>query len=775
MFIFGLMKTKQKQYLYLLFILIVTVVVYSSAGGLGFVNWDDDDNVRLNSQIQDVNEKNIKQIFEQERYKSLALYSFMLDYAFWQLNPKPYHVHNLLLHVINIILVFLVVLKLTRGRLLIAFVTSALFALHPASVEAVAWVTGRKDLLFMLFSLLSILAYSKYIKRNYNLWLFLLLCFMVFLASIAKIQAFVLPVVLIAMDVFYKRKLTGILILEKVLLFLVVAKTQVGSFDFFAITSAIILIAFYLYEKMDYKKFALRKKYGLLVYFASVCLSLRLLDVSVFEILALGLIGSAILFVLIKRGTIKHFFIDRWIEKTNRFWIITVGVFLVSLALFLFAITDNWWQFSLHFWSDNDVTVFSFADRLLLAGYAFVYYIKRLFLLQAFNPMPDYPDPGLSWSLDNIYFVNFLTSVIVLSAVVFFLLKYYKKNRLLVLGTLIFLINISIVLHIIPIQGRVVAADRYAYPSFWGVFLVFGLLIDQIKYLRLKAKTAIIGILCLGLGVHTYAVVKIWDNSYSLWLRAVKQDVNNSYAANSLGVAYLEIKNDPDSALVMINKALNIDPHVAEYYVDKGRVLFEMDSLTSSFKCLNTALILDTDNDMAYNNRGVLLMKKMEYTKALTDLQTAIDLNNRQLYKENYHKALRYHRLDSIVLADYSSQEFSKSDKLQYIKTVSDKLISKGKEQDALEYLLIGLKLKKNDTGLLQNVAAIYSKMTMYDLSIDYYRKLIALNPEQSDYYYFLANNYFNKGDRIRACKNWSIAKLYGHHKAAYYYSAYCE
>jgi tetratricopeptide (TPR) repeat protein len=179
---------------------------------------------------------------------------------------------------------------------------------------------------------------------------------------------------------------------------------------------------------------------------------------------------------------------------------------------------------------------------------------------------------------------------------------------------------------------------------------------------------------------------------------------------------------------------------------------------------------------MAFNNRGSLRMKRMEYRNAISDFKTAIDLNdNIELYKENYSKARRFYRLDSVLFADYFTSMFSTEDKIEYIKIAFDRLIAQGKARLALEYLLIGLKLNNDDISMLQNVATIYSNLKQYDLSIRYYKHLISLNPRKAEYYYFLANNYFNKGNISEACENWSVAKLYGHAQAAKYFDIYCK
>jgi tetratricopeptide (TPR) repeat protein len=768
MYIFELMKMAIKYYYLLFVILIITIGVYSSVPKLDFVNWDDDENIVLNTHIQQVSYENIKYNFENERYKSLALYSFMFDYALWKLNPAPYHIHNLVLHLINIILIFLLVSLLTKQNYFIALSSAALFALHPVSVEAVAWITGRKDLLFMLFSLLSILAYYKYFRSNYNIWWLLLVSVLVFFASMAKIQAFVLPVVFLAFDYFFKRKIRMKMILEKILLVFLVAKILDYSMLLAAVVFLFLIMLFLV--KFKGKKISIPKVYGLLLYYVAVCLAIdyHFSPFDFFWLLAL--------FLLIKKGWIKHFFIDKAIKNTKVYWYISFLVTVIIIGVVVLLKTDNWSLLIFYFWPESGADVFSLSDRLLLAGNAFIFYIKRLFLLQAFNPMPAYPEPGLIWSFGNPFFVNFLLAIIIISLMGFVIIKYFKKNRLVVLGILIFLVNISIVMHIIPIEGRVVAADRYAYVSFWGLFIVIAYFIDKLllKYNYFKIGT--VSLICVSLAISSYSNVGYWKNSYTLWQKAVTEDQNNSYALNSLGIAYFEIKENPDSALIMINRALEIQDNVPEYHVDKGRVLFKIDSLNSALIYFNNAILLDSTNDMAYNNRGTLLIEQLEYETAISDFETAIKLNdNLELYKENYFKAKRLHSLDSVLLADFNSPEFSNEEKVEYIKLASDRLIAQGKEQSALEYLLIGLKIKDKDIPMLQNVAAIYSRLRQYEISIEYYKQLINLNPDKAEYYYFLANNFYNNGNRLSACENWSIAKLYGHNQAEINFDTFCK
>ena len=64
---------------------------------------------------------------------------------------------------------YLVALDLTQQRIT-AIVAALLFVVHPAHVEAVAWISSRKDLVAAAFVLPCVLAYLKYRPRGAMGW-----------------------------------------------------------------------------------------------------------------------------------------------------------------------------------------------------------------------------------------------------------------------------------------------------------------------------------------------------------------------------------------------------------------------------------------------------------------------------------------------------------------------------------------------------------------------------------------------------------------------------
>jgi hypothetical protein len=81
------------------------------------------------------------------------------------LNPGGHHLTNLLFHIANTLLLFVLLNELTGALWRSAFV-AALFAWHPLHVESVAWAAERKDVLSAFFWMLTLIAYTRYAQKR---------------------------------------------------------------------------------------------------------------------------------------------------------------------------------------------------------------------------------------------------------------------------------------------------------------------------------------------------------------------------------------------------------------------------------------------------------------------------------------------------------------------------------------------------------------------------------------------------------------------------------
>jgi protein O-mannosyl-transferase len=94
-----------------------------------------------------------------QQYYPLTGTTFWLDYQFWKLWTLPYHVENVVLHLLAAFLFWKLLQKLQVPG---AGLAAAIFALHPAMVESVAWITERKNVLSLVFYLGALLAYGRF-------------------------------------------------------------------------------------------------------------------------------------------------------------------------------------------------------------------------------------------------------------------------------------------------------------------------------------------------------------------------------------------------------------------------------------------------------------------------------------------------------------------------------------------------------------------------------------------------------------------------------------
>lgn len=224
--------TTSTKWRWVVVILVALLTVAAHVRGLRgeFLLWDDDSHITQNAAIRALTWDNVRAMFTgyiAKLYCPLTWLSFAIDYQLWERNAFGYHLTNVLLHLVNTLLVMTLAYRLLTLRpdtaaavgertsvrslpelsLPVAALTAVMFGVHPLHVTSVAWVTERKDVLFVCFYLLALLAYLCWStsQRRWAYWS----CFLLFVASVlSKSTAVTLPVVLLLLDVFWSRRLS---------------------------------------------------------------------------------------------------------------------------------------------------------------------------------------------------------------------------------------------------------------------------------------------------------------------------------------------------------------------------------------------------------------------------------------------------------------------------------------------------------------------------------------------------------------------------------------
>ena len=204
---------------FLMLIGVVTILVYAKTIGYGLIyNWDDAGYILKNEYIKVLSLSSIIDVFSSfhlHNYHPLTTLTYALEYSIVGENAWLYHLDNLILHLANTYLVYLLIMGLFKEKTLPALIAAALFSLHPMHVESVAWVSERKDVLYTLFFLLAMIRYLRYIEHRKRKELMMTGVFFL-LSCLSKSAAVTLPVVLLAMDWYFRRKWSLNIIIEKI-------------------------------------------------------------------------------------------------------------------------------------------------------------------------------------------------------------------------------------------------------------------------------------------------------------------------------------------------------------------------------------------------------------------------------------------------------------------------------------------------------------------------------------------------------------------------------
>ena len=195
-------SSKYHSLLICVVVALATIMAYEPVRHNDFVDYDDDMYVTENPHVKKgITGESVSWALttgHAYNWHPLTWLSHMLDCQLFGTRPGWHHLTNLLLHIINSLLLFGVLKRMTGALWKSGFVAAA-FALHPLHVESVAWVAERKDVLSTLFWLLTMAAYVWYVRRpGLSRYLVTLLCFA--LGLMAKPMLVTLPFVLLLVD-----------------------------------------------------------------------------------------------------------------------------------------------------------------------------------------------------------------------------------------------------------------------------------------------------------------------------------------------------------------------------------------------------------------------------------------------------------------------------------------------------------------------------------------------------------------------------------------------
>jgi Flp pilus assembly protein TadD len=216
----------------------LTAIAYAGVWHNGFVSWDDPYYLTENPIVlAGLSWHGVSWAFTSfvnANWHPVTWLSHMLDVQLFGVDAGWHHAESLMFHVVNTILLFVILSRMSGTLWRSAFV-AALFAVHPLHVESVAWAAERKDVLSTLFWMLGTLAYLRYVRApSWQRYAVVSLCLAVGL--MAKPMLVTFPFVLLLLDYWplarWKQQSWASLVREKIPL--VVLVIVVSSVTFVA-------------------------------------------------------------------------------------------------------------------------------------------------------------------------------------------------------------------------------------------------------------------------------------------------------------------------------------------------------------------------------------------------------------------------------------------------------------------------------------------------------------------------------------------------------------
>ncbi|MGA3279911.1 MAG: tetratricopeptide repeat protein [Smithella sp.] len=256
---YDLHVTKRHASILAVLVMVALVLfVYWPVQSYDFINYDDQGYVTSNYLVHaGFTCNSFLEAFNKNylgNWHPLTMLSHMLDWQLYGSHAGGHHWTNVIIHIFNTVLLFLLLRTLTGAIWRSAFV-AALFAIHPINVESVAWISERKNVLSTFFWIGTMLFYVRYVKSpNWKRYLPVLICFALGLMS--KPMLVTLPFALLLLDYWplgrmkieqlnedQTTKTTEVTLKKKKILFLVIEKIPL-----------IVLSAFFSYLTLFIQK-----------------------------------------------------------------------------------------------------------------------------------------------------------------------------------------------------------------------------------------------------------------------------------------------------------------------------------------------------------------------------------------------------------------------------------------------------------------------------------------------------------------------------------------
>lgn len=728
-------------------LVILTVSVYWQVRGFEFVNYDDTDYVSQNATVlKGLSWANLKWAFttgHASNWHPVTWLSHMIDVELFGARPAGHHITNLILHAGNTVLLFLILMRITKARWRSAFV-AALFALHPLHVESVAWVSERKDVLSTALGLLSIWAYVRYTDKRVGrtaaasrvggfvphlAWYLLALCLFA-LGLMAKPMLVTWPFILLLLDWWPLRRIgaagvasetrpTGLVSIHQLRLLLW------EKVPFFVLTAGSCVVTF-LAQK-NYGAVFVGEQFPLGSRLANAVVSyLRYLEKTVWPhdlavpyplpghwpawlvAIAAGLLLVASAVAFQQRDRRPYLFVG-W------FWYIgtlvpVIGVVQVGMQ----SMADRYTYvpligiFIALVWAAAELSAQRRIPRVMTSAVAAAALAACAFL--TLRQLPH-------WRNTEALF-NRAVSVTKGN----FMAHYNLANKLSALGR-----NGEAIAHY-EAALRIRPDYANAHNNLGTVLDTMGKHDEAAKHYALALASSRTDASCINAGNAALRAGKI-DEAIAFYREALRLNPNSSQARHNLGFALMQQRKF-DDAIAELRQALQLNPGYVDAYHNLGIALLRQGKVTAAIESFSAGLQLDPNRFETHSYLATALSEAGRMDEAMPHLQKALELRpDDAQVRSSFGVALA--QQGRMAEAIQELQQAIRTDpKLAHAYgNLGNALASQGRIAEAVVQYRKAIEIAPEDEQTLGNLATALAEEGKLDESIEHFKSALKLNP----------------------------------------------
>jgi len=641
-------------------------------------------------------------------YAPLTALSHSIVYHFYGLNPKPYILVNLIIHLCNILLLFVFISLITKNPY-VPVIIAALFALHPMQVESVAYAAGRRDVLYAFFYLLCLILYirSSDRKKHYVIQYILSIIFAL-LALFSKGQAITIPVTIILISLLMNGKW----------------KTKSFWLDKLPFIILSLVIAYKVFSAPQFASGGFTST----AYLDSNVPVLYRIICAIY-----GFIQYIILLLVPYKLSLVHPY-----PMTN-------GVYFIPYIYYFYVIIF----FGLVYF------FFRFAIRKKFLWFGLAFFAVNIFMLLQLIPnsygiMNDhyvyFAGTGIFFIIGNTVtykFLNkkYLAALYIIFSIYFIILGCFSYQRIHV-----FKDSITIWSDVIKKYPGCSVAYNNRGSAYIGKGLYEEAFSDIQKAIEIKPDYTEA---YLNRG-NLYEAKGSYDKAIIDYTKAIEIKPDYSEAYNNRGNAY-NAERFYDKAISDLTKAIELKPDYAKAYNNRGLVYQVQGRYDKAVADYSKTIELKPDYAKTYKNRGLIYQAQGFYDKAIVDYSNAVK------YKPDYAEAY-YNRgvnYDNMKLYDKALDDYTKAIELKkdYVGAYLNRgaiYISKASYDKAIADFTKAIELNPVSDEAYNNRGFAFTKQNLPDKAIIDLTKALELNPDNS----FALNN--------RGCARFHLADYTG-------------